>query len=185
VRTGFAEAKHGVLMILDSDLSVAPEDLPKFYAALIEGHAELVNGSRLVYDVPPGAMRFLNLLGNRFFSLLLRLIVGQSMKDTLCGTKVLRREDYERIAAGREFFGDFDPFGDFDLLLGGGRFGMKIVDVPVRYHPRTYGDTNIHRFRHGLVLLRMTAFAFWKFRVAIYRLSRTTRQRKAATRPSG
>jgi glycosyltransferase involved in cell wall biosynthesis/SAM-dependent methyltransferase len=185
VRTGFAEAKHDVLMILDSDLSVAPEDLPKFYGALIEGRAELVNGSRLVYDVPSGAMRFLNILGNKVFSLLLRLIVGQSMKDTLCGTKVLRRDDYERIAAGRDFFGDFDPFGDFDLLLGAGRLGLKIVDVPVRYHPRSYGDTNIHRFRHGLVLLRMTAFAFWKFRVAIYRLSSTTRQRKAATRPSG
>ena len=185
VRTGFAAAKHDVLMILDSDLSVAPEDLPKFYRALIEGRAELVNGSRLVYDVAPGAMRFLNILGNKFFSLLLRLILGQYVKDTLCGTKVLRRAEYERIAAGRDFFGDFDPFGDFDLLLGAGRFGLKIVDLPVRYHPRSYGDTNIHRFRHGLVLLRMTAFAFWKFRVMIYRLSSTTRQRNAATRPSG
>jgi SAM-dependent methyltransferase len=169
VRTGFAAARHEVLMILDGDLSVDPEDLAKFYATLVRGQGELVNGSRLVYDLAPGAMRFLNLLGNKVFSFLFRAIVGQHVKDTLCGTKVLRRGDYEKIAAGRSYFGDFDPFGDFDLLLGAGKLGLKIVDLPVRYHARTYGTTNISRFRHGLLLLRMTAFAFWKFRVAIFR----------------
>jgi ubiquinone/menaquinone biosynthesis C-methylase UbiE len=169
VRTGFAAAKHDVLMILDSDLSVAPEDLPKFYRALVDGRAELVNGSRLVYDVAPGAMRLLNIVGNKFFSLVLRLVIGQYVKDTLCGTKALRREQYQRISDGRDYFGDFDPFGDFDLLLGAGRLGLKIVDLPVRYYPRSYGETNIHRFRHGLLLLHMTAFAFWKFRVAVFR----------------
>ena len=168
VRTGFAAAKHDVLMVLDGDLSVAPEDLPKFYSALVGGRAELVNGSRLVYDLEPASMRFLNMLGNKVFSLLLRAILGQHVKDTLCGTKVVFRSDYERIAAGRSYFGDFDPFGDFDLLFGAGRLGFKIVDLPVRYHPRSYGRTNISRFRHGLILLRMTAFAFWKFRVAIF-----------------
>jgi SAM-dependent methyltransferase len=166
VRTGFAAAKHEVLMILDGDLSVDPEDLPKFYAALASGRAELVNGSRLVYDMEQGAMRFLNMVGNKAFSVLFRLILGQGVKDTLCGTKVLLREDYDRIAASRPYFGDFDPFGDFDLLFGAGRLGLDIVDLPVRYRARRYGRTNISRFRHGLLLLRMTAFAFWKFRVA-------------------
>ena len=169
VRIGFAAARNDVLMILDGDLTVAPEDLPKFYRALVEGRAELVNGSRLVYDLELGSMRFLNMLGNRVFSVLFRLIVGQPVKDTLCGTKVLHRDDYERIAAGRAYFGDFDPFGDFDLLLGAGKLPLRIVDLPVRYHARTYGETNISRFRHGLLLLRMTAFAFWKFRVGILR----------------
>jgi len=168
VREGFAAAKHEVLMILDGDLSVAPEDLPKFYRVLQDGRAELVNGSRLVYDLESGSMRFLNLLGNKLFSALFRLIVGQQMKDTLCGTKVLHRDDYARIAAGRAYFGDFDPFGDFDLLLGAGRLALRIADLPVRYHARTYGQTNISRFHHGLLLLRMTAFAFWKFRVGIF-----------------
>jgi ubiquinone/menaquinone biosynthesis C-methylase UbiE len=169
VRAGFAAAKHDVLMILDGDISVAPEDLPKFYRALMEGRGELINGSRLVYDLEPGAMRFLNLLGNKAFSVLFRAIIGQHVKDTLCGTKVLRRADYDRVAAGRAYFGDFDPFGDFDLLFGAGRLGLKIVDLPVRYQARSYGQTNISRFRHGLLLLRMTVFAFWKFRVAVYR----------------
>ena len=120
VRAGFAAARNEVLMILDGDLTVAPEDLPKFYRALVDGRAELVNGSRLVYDLELGSMRFLNMLGNRLFSVLFRLIVGQPVKDTLCGTKVLHRDDYARIAAGRAYFGDFDPFGDFDLLLGAG-----------------------------------------------------------------
>ena len=166
VRRGFDVARHDVLMILDGDLSVRPEDLSKFYRPLVDGHAELVNGSRLVYDVEPGAMRFLNMLGNKLFGALFRAITGQSVKDTLCGTKVLRRCDYERIAAGRAYFGEFDPFGDFDLLFGAARLGLRIADMPVRYQPRTYGTTNISRWRHGWLLVRMTAFAFWKFRVA-------------------
>jgi SAM-dependent methyltransferase len=168
VRAGFAAAKHEVLMILDGDLSVRPEDLPKFYRAVAEGRGELINGSRLVYDVEPGAMRFLNMRGNKAFSRLFRSVTGQHVKDTLCGTKVLRRSDYERIAAARSYFGEFDPFGDFDLLFGAARLNLKIVDLPVRYQPRTYGETNISRWRHGWLLLRMTAFAFWKFRVALF-----------------
>jgi SAM-dependent methyltransferase len=169
VRAGFAAAHHEALLILDGDLSVPPEDLPKFYRALRDGRGELINGSRLVYDIEPGAMRFLNMLGNRLFSRWFKTVTGQHVKDTLCGTKALLRADYQRIAAGRAYFGDFDPFGDFDLLFGSARLGLKIVDLPVRYQPRTYGDTNISRWRHGLLLLRMTVFALWKFRVAPYR----------------
>jgi SAM-dependent methyltransferase len=169
VRAGFAAARHDVLMILDGDLSVRPEDLPKFYRAIADGRAELVNGSRLVYDIEPGAMRFLNVLGNKVFSRLFRATTGQHVKDTLCGTKVLRRRDYDRIASARSYFGEFDPFGDFDLLFGAARLNLRIVDLPVRYQPRTYGETNISRWRHGWLLLRMTAFAFWKFRVALFR----------------
>jgi glycosyltransferase involved in cell wall biosynthesis len=171
VRAGFAAARNDVLLILDGDLSVSPEDMPKFYRALVEGRGELVNGSRLVYDIEPGAMRFLNMVANRIFSRWFKAITGQHVKDTLCGTKALLRDDYERIAAGRSYFGDFDPFGDFDLLFGSARLGLKIVDLPVRYQPRAYGDTNISRWRHGLLLLRMTVFALWKFRVAPYRAS--------------
>jgi SAM-dependent methyltransferase len=170
VRAGFAAARNDVLMILDGDLSVRPEDLPKFYKALVDGRAELVNGSRLVYDVEPGSMRFLNMLGNRIFSRLVKGITGQHVKDTLCGTKVLLRRDYDEIAANRAYFGEFDPFGDFDLLFGAARLNLKIVDLPVRYQPRVYGETNISRWRHGWLLLRMTTFAFWKFKVALFRL---------------
>jgi len=173
VRVGFAAAKHELLMILDGDLSVRPEDLPKFYKACADGRADLVNGSRLVYDVEPGAMRFFNMIGNKLFGRLFKAITGQQVKDTLCGTKVLRRSDYERIAAGRAYFGEFDPFGDFDLLLGAARLNMKILDLPVRYQPRTYGETNISRWRDGWLLLRMIAFAFWKFRVAAVRVRRS------------
>jgi SAM-dependent methyltransferase len=165
VRTGFAAAKHDVLMILDGDVSVLPEDLPKFYRALKSNRGELINGSRLVYDMEQGSMQFLNMLGNKVFSYTFRAITGHRLKDTLCGTKVMHRDDYAAIAAGRSYFGDFDPFGDFDLLFGGARLNLKIIDLPVRYQARVYGSTNISRFRHGLLLLRMTLFAFWKFKV--------------------
>jgi SAM-dependent methyltransferase len=170
VRLGFVRARGDILIVLDADLTVSPEDLPKFYEALAAGRAELVNGSRLVYGLEPGAMRFLNLIGNKTFSLLLSSLTGQYVKDTLCGTKALRRVDYEEIAAGLDPLGKSDPFGDFDLLLGAARLGLKIVDLPVRYGARQYGSTNISRFRNGWQLLRITATAFWKLRVVPVRL---------------
>lgn len=166
VRKGFAAATGDVLFILDADLTVPPEDLPKFYAAISEGVGEFVNGSRLVYPMEGGAMRVLNSIGNKAFSVALSGILEQRLKDTLCGTKVLFRRDYERIAAARGFFGDFDPFGDFDLLFGAAKQNLKIVELPVRYRARTYGDTKISRFRHGAELLKMTAYAFSKFKTA-------------------
>jgi len=165
VRKGFAAAQNDVFMILDSDLTVPPEDLPKFYRALATGKGEFVNGVRLVYPMEGQAMRFLNHIGNKFFSLALSWLLEQPIKDSLCGTKVLYRKDYDRIADNRHFFGDFDPFGDFDLLFGAARLNMKIVDVPIRYRDRTYGDTKISRFTHGWLLLKMTAFGFKKLRM--------------------
>ncbi len=155
VRLGFAHATGDILMILDADLSVAPEDLPIFYRALVEGKGEFVNGSRLVYTMDPEAMRFLNLLGNKFFALLLSTLIGQPIKDSLCGTKVLWRTTYEQLARGRAYFGSLDPFGDFDLLFGAAKLNLKIVEVPIRYRQRIYGATNINRFGDGWLLLRM------------------------------
>jgi SAM-dependent methyltransferase len=159
VREGFAAASGEILMILDADLSTPPEDLPKFYAALAANRAEFCNGSRLVYPVEREAMRFLNMCANLGFALIFRWLLGQRVKDTLCGTKALWRHDYQAIVRGRVYFGDFDPFGDFDLLFGASKLGLKITDIPVRYQERTYGQTNIRRWRHGLLLLRMTGFA--------------------------
>jgi SAM-dependent methyltransferase len=159
VRLGFEHASGEVLMILDADLTVPPEDLPRFYEALASGKGEFINGVRLVYPMEEQAMRSLNFLGNKFFSLAFSWLLGQPIKDTLCGTKVLWKKDYELIAANRHYFGDFDPFGDFDLLFGAAKLNLKIVDLPIRYRERTYGTTNISRWRHGLLLLRMVAFA--------------------------
>jgi Glycosyl transferase family 2 len=167
VRKGFAAGRHDVLMILDSDLTVPPEDLPKFYKALVTGKGEFINGVRLVYPMEGEAMRFLNMLGNKFFSLALSWLLEQPIKDSLCGTKVLYRKDYDRIAQNRAFFGEFDPFGDFDLLFGAARLNLKIIDMPVRYRARTYGDTKISRFTHGFLLLKMTAFGFKKLRLGL------------------
>jgi SAM-dependent methyltransferase len=159
VRKGFSAATGDVLMILDADLTVPPETLPRFYEALVDNRGEFINGTRLVYPMEKEAMRFLNLLGNKFFSLAFAYLLGQSIKDTLCGTKVLFKEDYELIVANRAYFGNFDPFGDYDLLFGAARLGLKIVDLPIRYRERTYGSTNIHRWKHGWLLLKMVAFA--------------------------
>lgn len=159
VRLGFAKAKGDVLMILDADLTVPPEDLPRFYEALVSGRGEFINGVRLVYPMGKEAMQTLNFFGNKFFSLAFSWLLGQPIKDTLCGTKVLWKEDYERIAANRSYFGDFDPFGDFDLIFGAAKLNLKIIDLPIRYRERTYGTTNISRWKHGLLLFRMIAFA--------------------------
>jgi len=159
VRLGFAKASGDVLMILDADLTVPPEDLPRFYEALVSGNGEFINGVRLVSPMEKEAMRCLNFLGNKFFSLAFSWLLGQSIKDTLCGTKVLWKKDYEQITRNRSYFGDFDPFGDYDLIFGAAKLNLKIVDLPIRYRERTYGSTNISRWKHGLLLLRMVAFA--------------------------
>ncbi|HEX8523936.1 MAG TPA: glycosyltransferase [Tepidisphaeraceae bacterium] len=159
VRTGFAAATGEVLMILDADLTVPPEDLPRFYSALRTRKGEFINGVRLVYPMEKRSMQFLNLIANKLFGWAFSWLLGQPVRDTLCGTKVLSKADYEIIAANRNYFGDFDPFGDFDLLFGAAKQNLKIVDLPVRYRERTYGSTNISRFRHGLLLLRMVMFA--------------------------
>ncbi len=158
-REAFAAATGDLLMILDADLTMPPEELPKFYEVARSGAADFVNGVRLVYPMEQEAMRFLNMLGNHFFSHAFSYLLGQRIKDTLCGTKVLFRKDYELIAQNRAYFGDFDPFGDFDLLFGAAKLNLRILDLPIRYQARTYGDTNIERWKHGLLLLRMTAFA--------------------------
>ncbi len=159
VRLGFERATGDVLMILDADLTVPPEDLPRFLEAWISGKGEFINGVRLVYPMEDSSMRFLNQVGNKFFSVAFSWLLGQSIKDTLCGTKVLAASHYKAIAANRSYFGDFDPFGDFDLIFGSAKLNLKIVDLPIRYRARVYGETNISRWRHGLLLLQMVAFA--------------------------
>jgi SAM-dependent methyltransferase len=159
VRAGFEAANGDILMILDADITVPPEDLQRFYNLLIDGKAEFVNGVRLVYPMDDEAMRFLNLLGNKFFSWTFSWLLGQPIRDTLCGTKALWRSDYLRIAENRSYFGEFDPFGDFDLLFGAARLQLKILEIPIRYRARSYGETNISRWRHGWLLLRMVFFA--------------------------
>lgn len=164
VRKGFDKASGEILIILDADLTVAPEELPKFYQALRSGKADFIMGSRLVYPMEKEAMRFLNILGNKFFGLAFSFLLDTSIKDTLCGTKVLFKKDYEELARNRSYFGDFDPFGDFDLIFGAAKLNQKILEIPIIYKARIYGTTNISRFKHGLLLFRMLLFAVRKFK---------------------
>ncbi|MEI6246470.1 MAG: glycosyltransferase family 2 protein, partial [Acidobacteriota bacterium] len=159
VRLGFAKSTGDVLMILDADLTMPPEDLPRFYDALVTGKGDFINGVRLVYPREDKAMRFFNLVANKFFGWLFSWLIGQPIRDTLCGTKVLWRHDYDVIVANRSYFGDFDPFGDFDLLFGAARLSRKITEVPIRYAERVYGETNIRRWSAGVMLLRMAGVA--------------------------
>jgi SAM-dependent methyltransferase len=159
VRLGFAEAEGDILMILDADMTVPPEDLQRFFNAIVGGRGEFINGVRLVYPLEDKAMRFFNILGNKFFSLAFSWLLGQPIKDTLCGTKVLWKRDYQTLSKNRDYFGEFDPFGDFDLLFGAAKHNLKIAEMPIRYRSRTYGDTNIDRWRHGWLLLKMVVFA--------------------------
>ncbi|MEP7320812.1 MAG: glycosyltransferase [Saprospiraceae bacterium] len=159
VRAGFEVANGDILMILDADMTVIPEDLTMFYNAITKGKGEFINGVRLVYPMEDKAMRFFNMIGNKFFAAAFTWLLGQPIRDTLCGTKVIWRKDYERLIGNRAYFGNFDPFGDFDLLFGAAKLNLKITEMPVRYHSRRYGETNISRWSHGFLLLKMVGFA--------------------------
>jgi glycosyltransferase involved in cell wall biosynthesis len=174
VRLGFEMATGDILVIQDGDLTAPPEDLPKFFEAICDGHCEFANGSRLVYPMESKAMRFLNLLGNKFFAATLSFVLGQNIKDSLSGTKMIARKDYNRLLKRIEEFGDFDPFGyfnpfgDFNLLFGSSLLQLKIRDIPVLYKDRSYGDTHISRFSHGWILLKMSWFGLRKIRLQGY-----------------
>jgi len=165
VREGFSRASGDILIILDADLTVPPEDLPKFYEAIRSGKGEYINGSRLIYSMEDEAMRFLNYVANQLFARIFSFLLNQVFTDTLCGTKVISRENYKRLIENRHYFGDFDPFGDFDLIFGATKLNLKIVEVPVRYKRRSYGATQISRFQHGLLLVRMVIFAYRKLKI--------------------
>jgi len=164
VREGFEVATGDILFILDADLTTPPEDMPKFYDALKYNKGEFINGCRLVYPLEKQAMRLLNLIANKSFGVLFSYLLSQPLKDTLCGTKVLFKKDYEIIKKNRSYFGDFDPFGDFDLLFGAAKLNMKITEIIVRYKDRAYGATQISRFRHGWLLIKMCVFAARKIK---------------------
>ena len=164
VRMGFDMATGDILSIYDADMTVPAEEMKKFYSTIVQGQADFVNGSRLVYPLEKDSMRVLNLIANKLFSLAFSYLLGQRLKDTLCGTKVLWRKDYESIKSNRSFFGDFDPFGDYDLLFGAAKLNLKIIDLPIHYKERAYGVTNISRFRHGWLLLKMVVFAARKIK---------------------
>jgi hypothetical protein len=164
VRKGFSLASNDILMIFDADMTVPPEDIYKFYDAIKNNKGEFINGSRLVYPMEKEAMRFMNMIGNKFFALSFSFLIGQPFKDTLCGTKVISRKNYLKLIENRSYFGDFDPFGDFDLIFGSTKLALKIIEIPIRYRNRTYGDTNISRWKHGMILLRMLFFAMRKIK---------------------
>lgn len=164
VRKGFEIANGDIFMILDADMTVPPEDLSKFYSAIASGKGEFLNGSRLVYPLEKDAMRTLNIIGNKFFSMMFTWILNQRIKDTLCGTKVISKNNYEKLKSTKKFLGDFDPFGDFDLIFGAAKINLKFAEIPIRYKARVYGETNISRFRHGWMLIKMTFFAMRKFK---------------------
>jgi len=157
VRLGFSHATGEILTILDADLTMPPELLVTFYEGYCRGLADFINGNRLVYPMEGEAMRFLNHLGNIFFAKALSNVLDTKLGDSLCGTKLVSRKNYERFVAWREDFGDFDPFGDFELLFPAAILGLGIIDIPTHYKARTYGSTNINRFEHGRMLLKMTA----------------------------
>lgn len=162
---GFEVAKNDILIILDADMGVAPEDLPKFYEAMAFGGKRLVSGSRYAYEMEEGAMRPLNNIGNIFFAVFLSWVCGKKLTDTLCGTKAIFRSDFEQLKKTKFFKEMDDPFGDFKLLIGASLIGLSIVEVPVVYHRREYGATKISRFRDGWKLLKMMITVILKFKL--------------------
>ena len=166
VWTGFDAATGDILMILDADLTTIPEELPYFMDVIASGQAEFVNGSRLVYPVPKGAMTAANMLGNKFFSAAFTYLLGQRVKDTLCGTKVLWRSDWERIKPTLGTWGIEDRWGDYELLFGAAKLNLKILDLPVHYQERIYGSTKMTKvFRNGLIMLKMCWHGFLKLKL--------------------
>jgi Glycosyl transferase family 2 len=153
VWVGFDAAENDILMILDADLTVMPEELPRFLDAIASNRGEFINGSRLVYPIPREAMKVTNRAGNVAFSWLFSLLLGQRIKDTLCGTKVIRRSDWLRMRKYVDYWGVSDLWGDYDLLLGAAKLNLRIVDLPVHYQERIAGVSKMTRVLHNAQIM--------------------------------
>jgi glycosyltransferase involved in cell wall biosynthesis len=165
VWNGFEHATGDIFMIFDADSTVIPEELPYFYEALIDGKGDFINGSRLVYPMAEDAMPFHKMVGNKMFSLLFSYILGQRVKDTLCGTKVFWRDDYERMKSYFGAWGPQDRWGDYDLLFSASKLNLKIVDLPVHYFERLHGTTKMSSvITNGIRMMAMVLVAFKKLR---------------------
>ena len=160
----FNIASGDVLIILDGDLTVPPEDISKFWKKISRGEAEFINGTRLIYPMENEAMRFLNYIANKMFSILFTWLLGQRYTDTLCGTKVIRKRHFDMACERNKDLGNFDPFGDFFIIFGAARLNLKMLEVPIRYRAREYGETQISRFSHGFLLMKMVIFAFFRLK---------------------
>lgn len=166
VRMGIEGAAGRLIAIFDADLAVLPEELPKCILPLLEGTADFVNTVRFVYPQQDGAMRWLNIAGNRGFSLLFTFLIRQRVSDTLCGTKVFWKEDYRNISGLKDYWLWRDRWGDFEQLLGASKLGLKIVEVPIHYAERTYGETKMkNRFQNGLHMLKLCLGGFIRLRL--------------------
>ena len=161
VWTGFRAARGDVLMILDADLTVMPEELPMFLRALASSSGDFINGSRLVYPVQKNAMKIANLVGNKLFGLLFSFLLDQRIKDTLCGTKVLWRKDWLRLEPNLGSWGLKDLWGDYELLFVASKLHLEIVEVPVHYQERIHGVTKMTKvFSNGFRMLRICWYAW-------------------------
>jgi len=165
VRSGGEAAQADVIMILDADMSVPPEELPRFFEPIQAGRADFVNGTRMIYPMKGQAMRTLNYLGNKFFSLILSWLMEQHISDTLCGTKACLKKDYLKIRMGR------CAWGDFDLLFGIARLRKKIVEMPVHYQERVAGKSKMRVLKHGLLLMRMCFVGLYELKLLRRRAS--------------
>ena len=165
VRAGFAQAKGDVYMILDADMSVAPEALPEFHESLASQKGDFINGSRMVYPLVGQAMRPANIVGNKLFALLFSFLLRQPVKDTLCGTKAVLAANYRRLMDARAWWDDTDRWGDYDWIFGAAKNHLKIVEQPVHYFERTGGETKmVKRLNNALIMLRMCWLAFRRLR---------------------
>jgi len=152
---GFDMARGDICIIYDADMTVSSDEIKKIYEAAKTDSDIFINCSRFVYPMEKGAMRGFNYLGNKIFALIIGTLVGQKMTDTLCGTKVIYRNNFDKIKQSGLIEKLGDPFGDFTLILGAKKLGLKIIEIPVTYKKRICGITNISRFKDGWKLLKI------------------------------
>ena len=153
-----------LIIIYEGDGTSDPGDIAYFYQAMKSGRFEFIEGTRFVYPKDNRAMPIINQLGNIFFAKWFSFFLGQRTNDVLSGIKSILKRDYDLLYKRWGFLGFTDPFGDFELLYGAARTGLKIGEIPIRYYPRTYGETKTKLLIHGFYLLKMAAKGYLIFR---------------------
>tara|TARA_B110000977_G_scaffold125183_1_gene160299 strand:+ start:1495 stop:2904 length:1410 start_codon:yes stop_codon:yes gene_type:complete len=166
VYKGINLASGEIILIYDADLTVSFDDLVNSINLLLKTDADFINCTRMIMPQQKNAMKFLNFYGNLFFAFLFSILFKQKITDTLCGTKIFFKKDWEQIKKYNNTWGAKDLWGDFDLLLGAYKNNLKIVENPISYTDRKEDETKMTGIiKNSIRMLIITFVAYYKLRI--------------------
>ncbi len=166
VYKGIDLSSGDIIVIYDADHTVSFEDIKFSVSIMKKTNVDFINCTRMIYPQKDGAMKFANFIGNTIFASLFSLLFKKKITDTLCGTKIFYKKDWEKIKENTSQWGMKDLWGDFDLLIGAYKNNLKITEVPVTYYERRENETKMTSLiSNTLRMFFIVIYSYYKLRL--------------------